>query len=187
MRSLLYKVELRDVHGQTHEFEAIGLARLSTDYPAIKATNVRETIHHLPQIASSSFSDEKISRVGGELDLLIGSDLANLHPKFVANINHLVILRSLFGTGWTFMGHNKDHITFINKTNGYRVNCCAVEKLKFTNIFEPTTQCNLAGTRDLQFIDAISNDSVGVTIAPKCKACKSTIDSCRECRMKMNL
>ena len=106
MRGLLYKVELRDVHGQTHEFEAIGLARLSTDYPAIKTANVRETIHHLPQIASSSFSDEKISRVGGELDLLIGSDLANLHPKFVANINHLVILRSLFGTGWTFMGHN---------------------------------------------------------------------------------
>ena len=184
MRGMLYKVELRDVHGQTHEFEAIGLARLSTDYPAIKATKVRETIHHLPQIAASSFSDEKISRVGGELDLLIGSDLANLHPKFVANINHLVILRSLFGTGWTFMGHNKDHITFTNKTNGYRVNCCAVEKLKFTNIFEPTTQCNLAGTRDLQFIDAISNDSVGVTIAPKCQTCKSTIDNCKECRMK---
>ena len=116
----LYKLNLKDKNGYTHQIEAIGLHKLSTEYPAAKVFGVKKALNHLTHI-SSSLTDEKLSRDGGELDILMGTDLANLHPKTVANINHLVILQSLFGTGWTIMGHNEDHVQFIGEEKGCRV------------------------------------------------------------------
>ena len=46
-------------------------------------------------------TDEDLDREGGDLDLLIGTDLAELHPSQVAKKEKLVLLESMFGSDWT--------------------------------------------------------------------------------------
>ena len=183
MRGLLFKIMLLDSKGHSHHIEAIGLQKLSTFYPALRAHGIKQALQHLPHPSLSSLEDFKLSRKGGELDILIGTDLASLHPRPVANIKNLVISSSIFSTGWTLMGHNEDHIEIIGKEKGSKVNCCAVKNMKATSTFVHYLNANLAGTKDIQFLDAISNDSIGVTVAAKCKSCAQVMDSCKECKM----
>ena len=49
----------------------------------------------------NSVTDVKLARTAGPVDLLVGSDLAHLHPKCVANIGKLSLMISSFVTGWT--------------------------------------------------------------------------------------
>ena len=160
---MIYKLKLKDMNNQPHEVEAIGLNKLSTAYRAMKVTGVGEALQHMPDIASSSIN-EALSRDGGELDILVGTDLANFHPKYAANINHLVILRSIFSNGWTVMGHNENHLEFTGTEQGCRVNCCAARNIEFTNFFDTPLKSNMAGTKDIQFIDAITLSCTGYRI-----------------------
>ena len=106
MQGLIYKLSLKDMSGEHHELEAIGIEKLSTHYAGAKVVNLMKTLKDVP--ACKSFTEEKLKRTGGELDLLIGTDLAHLHPKGVAEVGSLSILKSKFSTGWTMMGHSLD-------------------------------------------------------------------------------
>ena len=77
MRGLLHKLKIRDIFGKDHDIEAIGIDKLSSTYAGIRITNIRNKVDGIS--ICNSITDEKLSRDQGELDLLIGTDLAHLH------------------------------------------------------------------------------------------------------------
>ena len=147
--------------------------------------DIRKIIQNLP--SCRSVTDEKLGRGGGELDLLIGSDLAQLHPKAVVDIDQLTLMKSKFGTGWTLMGHHNDLVKLSTKEKGVRVNVCAVERIKIADLLDHEITSNMAGTKDLQFIDAVSTESIGVNVPPKCSSCQIKTDNCKECKLKTEM
>ena len=180
MNGLMYKLKLRDIFGTDHEIEAIGLDKLSSQYSGLTVSNIRSKVDGLS--ICNSITDDKLAGEEGEHDLLIGTDLAHLHPMGVANIDQLVFMRSLFSTGWTVMGHHRELISLKSKHVGVKVNVCAVERIKVEEFFDNPISTNMAGTRDLQFLDAVTTESIGVNVAPKCASCKT--ENCKECKMK---
>ena len=181
MTGWLYKLSLKDLSCEYHEIEAVGLDTISSNYPGIKVTNIRAKVDGVP--TCNSVTDKKLERTGGALDLLIGSDLSNLHPKGIKDVGKLTLMRSSFGTGWTLMGHNEELIQFTDKQKGVRVNVCAVQKIQVKKFFENEVLTNAAGTKDIQFLDAVSTESLGVNIPPKCVSCKAKTENCKECKM----
>ena len=217
MQGCWYKVSIRDISGEDHEIEAIGLDKLSSSYPGLKVMDIRKRVGNIQMC--NSVTDEKLQREPGNLDILIGTDLASLHPKAITNIGQLTLLRSRFGTGWTLMGHSKEHVKMTSKNTGVKANVCAVERVKVLDLqplissykeqnigtfissykdqneetfispaFKPPVIINnLAGTKDIQFLDAISTESIGVNVPPKCSSCKAKTDNCKECKMKTEM
>ena len=185
MRGFLYKLSLRDMSGELHELEAIGINKLSTAYAGVKVVNLKKVLNNVP--TCRSLTEDKLERESGELDLLIGSDLAHLHPKSVADVGSLSIMKSKFSTGWTMMGHHKDHLILTGKEKGVKANVCAVKKIKVTDFFDTKITSNMAGTKDLQFLDAVSTESIGVNVAPKCSSCKAKTENCTECKLKAEM
>ena len=185
MKGYLYHLSLRDITGEKHEFEAVGIDKLSSSYSGLKVIGIKKKLKYLPNFRS--LSDEKLTREGGELDLLIGSDLAQLHPKGVTDIDQLTIMRSKFSTGWTLMGHHKELVQLTSEDKGVKVNVCAVEKIKVAELFDNQIKSNMAGTKDLQFLDAVSTESIGVNVPPKCSSCKAKTENCKECKLKTEM
>ena len=118
----------------------------------------------------------------GELDLLIGTDLSALHPHAVANIDNLTLMKGMFGNGWTIMGHHSQHVQLLDNNEGVKVNFCSVERVTFSEQIENEISCSYYGTRDHQFLDAVSTESIGVSIPPKCTACKAKTENCKNAK-----
>ena len=178
MTGKLFDIKFVDINGQEHHIKAVGIETLSTTYAGFKAINVSKQFKHLNYL--SNLTDDKLSRSQGQLDVLVGSDLSNLHPKAVANVGQLTIMKSKFGSGFTVMGHNKKHIKMLGKEKGVKANCCAVDRLQFV---DPSVSCNIANTKDFQFLTATSIDSIGIQVSPKCSTCKRTSENCKECKL----
>ena len=181
MTGLLYKFLLKDLSCNYHEIEAVGLNTISSEYPGIRVTDIRSAVDGLS--SCNSVSDSKLERTGGPLDLLIGSDLSNLHPKGVTDIGKLTLMRSNFGTGWTVMGHNKNLVKITGNQQGVRANVCAVERIKVKKFFDQEVLTNSSGTKDIQFLDAVSTESIGINVPLKCASCKAKTDDCNECKL----
>ena len=181
MTGLLYKFLLKDMAGNYHEIEAVGLNTISSAYPGIKVTDIRSRVDGFSM--RNSVTDSKLERTGGPLDLLVGSDLSNLHPKGVKDIRKLTLMRSNFGTGWTLMGHDKELIQFTGNQPGVRVNVCAVERIQVKKFFDQEVLANTTGTKDIQFLDAVSTESIGISVPAKCASCKAKTDNCNECKL----
>ena len=174
MRSRLYELTLIDVNGDQHSIQAIGLPELSSKYSGFKVINMKHEFQGMSEC--QELSEDKLSRAGGEIQLLVGSDVASLHPRQVGAVGDLVILLSLFGSGFTVMGHNHNHIKMLDNNLGTRVQVSKAEEITEIN-------CNLAGTKDLQFLECIATESLGVNVTAKCKSCKIRSENCEECRM----
>ena len=59
---------------------------------------------------SFNVEDKDLDRDSSGIDLLVGTDLAELHPKTVATHGKLVLQQSRFGSGWTVFGYDKSII-----------------------------------------------------------------------------
>ena len=57
------------------------------------------------------------------------------------------------------MGHHKDHLILMSKNKGVKANVCAVKRIKVADIFDDKLTSNMAGTKDLQFLDVVSTES----------------------------
>ena len=183
MSGMLYELEIVDIAGEVHRIQVIGLKELSTRYSGFKILNINKAIKNIE--ACKGLTEDKLARMSSEIDVLIGSDLSSLHPQSVANIGELVILKSQFGSGWCVMGHNSNHVKFSSDLVGTKANFVGVENITFGPSMESgaVTKCHVAGTRDQQFLEAISTESIGVNVTTKCKSCKIKSDSCKECKM----
>ena len=51
-------------------------------------------------------SDDDLERSDGDIDLLMGTDLMELHPIYAGNHGKLVLLKSRFGTRFTLAGYH---------------------------------------------------------------------------------
>ena len=126
MTSKLYRLTLVDRRGDNHNIEAIGLDNLSSKYPGFKIINLKKVLDSAPW--GHAITEEKLSRNSGNIQLLLGNDVASLHPRDIMNEGELVIMQSLFGSGYTVRGHNSSHVMFTANFRGSRVGVSAVEE-----------------------------------------------------------
>merc|ERR1712079_203609 len=120
-----------------YHIQAIGIPHLSTAYSGFKVIDIKTKLNDYRTF--SSLTDEKLSRTSSSLDLLIGSDMAELHPVRAATIGKLVILRSDFGSGWSVMGSSSEHVKFTDNYVGTRTNYCGVEDMRVQAEAAPKT------------------------------------------------
>ena len=166
----MYCIKLVDLLGNIHEIEAIGLENISNKYSGVKVVKT------LKLESGVSLAKEKFEFPSGTLDLLIGTDIASIHPTAVHTIDNLVIMSSQFGSGWTLMGHNEQFVQSTETKNEFKVNFLQVKTVE-------EISCNLTGTKDLLYLEEQSTSSVGINEFPKCSTCKIRSEKCKECKM----
>ena len=96
----LYCVELVDISGKRHLIKAFGLDSISGVLQSVNLDNIKADFS--PAIKQSW---DKLKRPSGrEIDLLIGSEVANLHPVPLETVGRMVVKSSIFGTGLVLNG-----------------------------------------------------------------------------------
>ena len=187
MNGVLYKLSLIDGGGNTHFIEAVGLDKISSSFPGVKVFKVKAAIKRL--LSNSEFSmyksltDKKLSRTDGQLDLLVGTDLSSLHPKGVFDVGKVTLMKSIFCTGWTLMGYDKKYVKFTGDVVGTKANFCSVESIEPWKFVDGFIGSNAANTKDVAFLDALSTESIGINVPPKCAKCKAVTEHCNECQL----
>ena len=58
-------------------------------------------------------ADADLDREAGDLILLIGTDIAELHSTPVETTENLVLRKTIFGTGWTLYEYNDKYMQFL--------------------------------------------------------------------------
>ena len=173
----LFQVSLCDIDGNIHQIQAIGLDQISSKFSGAKVTNVKSDL--LGHRDCYTLQDRKLNRKGGDIKLLVGTDVASIHPVKVVNLGELIIMKTIFGTGWTMMGHSKSHVKLTDPQADVKVHNTAVERVEEIG-------ANVVTTKDLQFLEAVSTDSLGIDVTPKCRTCKIRSEKCKECKMITN-
>ena len=79
--------------------KAFGLDKLSGPLPSISIEGIK---HKFSQEIQSQWVG--LSRPEGEVDLLVGSEVAHLHPIHLETIGMMVVKKSIFGTGLVLNG-----------------------------------------------------------------------------------
>ena len=82
--------------------EAVGIPKLSSSFSSVRVCGIKNVFN-----PDHGVTDRDLERDGGDLDLLIGTDLAKLNPRQVDKKRKLVLLESIFRLGWTLFGHDE--------------------------------------------------------------------------------
>ena len=99
LQTKLYCVELLDKNGVRHLIKAFGLDTLSGPLPTISLDEIK---HEFSEEVKLNW--DKFARPTGEVELLIGSEVAHLHPQYQETVGKMVVKQSIFGTGWVLNG-----------------------------------------------------------------------------------
>ena len=86
----MYNLVLVDSNAKFLHIHAVGIPKLSGKFGGVKIVDIKKVFPHHEVV------DEELERDGGDLDLLIGTDLAELHPVPVETEGKLVLLKSRF-------------------------------------------------------------------------------------------
>ena len=148
----LYKLVLITKNGKLIHIQAVGIPKLSGSFAKV-------TVSGIEKLFDQQITDEDLERGGGDLDLLIGTDLAELHPSQVDTKGKLVLLKSMFGSGWTMFGYDEKVID--SEGDNYDV------------------KANNVNTKDMQFMNLVSMESVGIDVPRKCNSCSK----CSDCKI----
>ena len=104
MQTKLYCVELLDKEGTRHLIRAFGIDVLSGDLPSVSLEGIKEEFSSVVQLNW----DKMVRPSGQQIDLLIGSEVAHLHPVQMETVGRMVVKTSIFGQGWVLNGaHEK--------------------------------------------------------------------------------
>ena len=98
-KTKLYCVELVDIDGGRHLVKAFGLDKLSGPLPTITMNGIK--FEFSVEVQNQW---DKMARPEGEVDLLIGSEVAHLHPTHMETAGKMVVKQSIFGTGLVLNG-----------------------------------------------------------------------------------
>ena len=131
----LYDISLRDVYGNTHNIQAIGMEQISSNYAGAKIKNVKRVLQY--NIKCTLLTDDKLDQDGGEIQLLVGTDKASIHPEKIASIGDLIIMKSIFGSGYAVMGHSTEHVKMNNSKEEFKVHVAAVKNVKNIKKIDP--------------------------------------------------
>ena len=142
--SNLYKIRLEDIYGNIHEVEAIGLDEISSTVSGAEVIKVKDKLKANPEC--KDLTNRKLSRTGGQVQMLIGTDVASIHPVKVASIKELIIMKTVFGSGWTMMGHSDKHVRLKKPQSELKINVTSIESIA-------NVGCNIVKTKDLEFVE----------------------------------
>ena len=176
METMLYCVELLDREGVRHLVKAFGLDSLSGPLPTITLGGIK---HEFSVAVRENW--EKLSRPEGEIELLIGSEVAHLHPVHYETVGRMVVKTTIFGSGWVLNGAHEnieceqvmfDRTVQIIRGGSFRSNRITVQysqKVKYQSREE------LAFTlSEKQFM---AGEALGVEPPRRCSDCRG----CQEC------
>ena len=161
----LYVIELLTVSGARKLLRAFGVECISKYIPKVDLEQVKQDF-------SSEVQEkwEKVSkRPKGEVELLIGSEVAGYQPEKWESSNQLVVMKSLFGTGYTVYGqHDK----------------MRVEKVQFSEEVQMIRQAGLKICYDVHKCridfagvkDFFSGEEQGIEPPRRCRKCRGCAD-----------
>ena len=176
VQTKLYCLELLDQEGARHLIKAFGLDSISGALPAIDLNGVK-----------SMFSQEvkdnwdKLERPTGEVELLIGNEMAHLHPVHFETRGSLVVKKSKFGGGWLLNGgHDRivcGPVEFSSSVQVIRCGFYRSNKISVTytqNVNFNTAEEFLHSKEDKDFMWA---EGLGCEPPKRCISCRG----CTEC------
>ena len=92
----------------------------------------------------------ELGTVNGEVELLIGSEVAHLHPQYQETVGRMVVRKSIFGTGWVLNGAHDDiacaPVDFNGNLQIIRTGCFRSNRVV------------VSYTQDMQFINTMSEN-----------------------------
>ena len=94
--TLEYDIELEGVDGNTYTLTAIGLDTITEESPGGDLAAAYDTFPEVPR--------KHLERPTGQVEILVGQDHAGFLPRVVKSRGHLLLLSSLFGTGYLLSG-----------------------------------------------------------------------------------
>ena len=143
--SSIYKVPMMDQNGNLVEIEAYGIARISS---RVNRVNF-ETIAEIFQVDPSSLNRP----CDGEIDMLIGQQVASLHPVRFKAVGNLILMKNEFG--FVVSGSHMH----IKANAAITSSCLQARNAKVMHV----------SGRVERFFDI---EALGVTCEPRCGGCK---------------
>jgi hypothetical protein len=171
LETKLYCLELLDSEGGRHLVKAFGLDSISGELPSIKLDGIKEVQRNWG----------KMARPDGDIEVLIGSEVAHLHPVHSETVGNMVIKKSIFGTGWVLNGgHDKivcgpvefDGNVQVIRSGFYRSNKISITYTQEVNI--NTVEEYKFGMTEKEFMRA---ESLGCEPPRRCQDCWG----CKQC------
>ena len=180
VKTKLYCVELLDNVGGRHLIRAFGLDVLSGTLPVVSLKMIKGDFS-----AEVQLNWDKLVRPSGQqIDLLIGSEVAHLHPVQKETVSRMVVKTSIFGSGWVLNGAHEmlecgnielDRNIQIIRSGCYQSNKVVVkysQEVSFSNVEEYTYE-----KTEKEFMDG---EDLGCEPPRRCIKCKG----CQECRFR---
>ena len=157
--SVMYHIIIIDRKGKKHKITVYEIEDICGDVGAI---NVNGVVHLFPSLHAS-----EVTRTSGKIELLIGMDRANLHPKSTCEKDGLVLYSSRFGSG-KILGGTHSAVSSSDKLNA------TVQRTARAQVF------NIRVRKIHSGVDFFTAEQFGVNCPPRCKRCKG----CKECRFE---
>ena len=159
--TVLHEIILLDRNGDKHTIKAYQIDTICK-IPDVKIDGI---VHTFPSVMQRDIVIES-----GEIELMIGMDYGDLHPKRVDSNNGLILYESQFGTGKVIAGTRRE----VQEENG------------FSEVVRHHAHAQLCRVRVSQNrginpgVDFFSAEEFGVSIPPRCTKCKG----CKDCRFE---
>ena len=172
----LYCVELIDSEGRRHLIKAFGLDSISGELPTINLDGIK---HEFSQEVQENW--DKVQRETGEVDILIGSEVAHLHPTSFETVGKMVVKKSKFGSGWVLNGSHEGIVTsqvkFGNSVQLMRSGCYRSNKITVTY----SQQYKFSSVEEYEFELSerkfMEGEALGCEAPRRCSDCRG----CSEC------
>ena len=181
--TMLYMVELFDKDGVRRLVRAFGFDNISEPMGSIELEGVKSMFSAEMQ---ERWMDWGV-RPSGAVQLLVGSEVAHLHPKSKETVENLVIKTSIFGTGLVLNGGHPsiktEKVKFdstvgaIRQGNFVKVNKVTVKYTQDRD-FKPMEYDQ--GCSVLHEKDFLAAEGLGVEAPKRCRSCIG----CKECSFR---
>ena len=196
METKLYAIELLDREGNRNIIKAFGIESITGSPATVEFGDIKQEFS--PEV--QKHWDVLTSRPTDEVVLLVGSEVASLHPKFVEASGDLVVKRSVFGGGWVFNGtHSKLNVgkqEFSSEANAIRLGHFNIDQsinkmeIRYSQTREVIdteyVEVGLSKIKHEEKIhmqdhgDFFSGEDLGVEAPRRCKDCKN----CKHCSFR---
>ena len=176
LETKLYCLELLDEKGGRHLVKAFGLESISGELPSIMLDGIK---HEFSKEVQRNWS--KFARPVGEIEVLIGSEVAQLHPVHHETVGKMLVKKSNFGTGWVLNGGHErimcgkvefDGNVQVIRSGFFRSNKITITYTQDVNI--NTVEEYKFGMTEKEFMWA---ESLGCEAPRRCQDCRG----CKEC------
>ena len=163
-QSYLHEIPLIDANGETQTVKAYQIDEICGEMRGTDVTKAAKLFNGL--------SPRDVSRKNGHVELLIGAKRLSIHPKKIAEVEDLLLYKSMFGTQRILAG---THHTI----SGNDYISSAAQKVAHARIQNVRVMCQ----KNLDpGIDFFSAEEFGVKVTPNCEQCRK----CKNCTQEIH-